>query len=64
MAVRLVSAAMSLSEHPDRGRAVGRFRELATVPPYLIRYQVTADRVEILRIKHGAQQSWGLEAPP
>jgi plasmid stabilization system protein ParE len=46
---------MSLGEHPDRGRTVGRFRELATVPPYLIRYQMLADRVEILRIKHGVQ---------
>jgi len=47
---------MSLGEHPDRGWLAGRFRELATVPPYLIRYQVTAERIDILRIKHGAQQ--------
>lgn len=56
MALRLVSAAMSLEDHPNRGRSAGRFRELATVPPYLIRYKVTADTVEVLRIKHAAQQ--------
>ena len=56
MALRLIAAATSLSEQPSRGRVAGRFRELATVPPYLIRCQVTDETVQILRIKHGAQQ--------
>ncbi len=57
MAIRLVSVAMGLEDHPNQGRNAGRFRELATVPPYLIRYKVTAETVEILRIKHAAQQT-------
>ena len=56
MAQRLRLAAISLAEHPERGRQVGRFRELAIVPPYLIRYRVTAGGVQIIRIKHGAQR--------
>jgi toxin ParE1/3/4 len=56
MAQRLKLAAAGLAEHPDRGRQVGRLRELATVPPYLIRYRVTSFGVQIIRIKHGAQR--------
>ena len=56
MAQRLKLAATSLAEHPDRGRQVGRLRELAAVPPYLIRYRITPAGVQIIRIKHGAQR--------
>jgi toxin ParE1/3/4 len=50
-------AAESLGEHPHRGRPVrGDVRELAAIPPYVIRYRVKAGSVEIVRIKHGAQQ--------
>ena len=31
-------------------------RELATIPPYLIRYRVLDDRVLILRVRHGARR--------
>jgi len=55
MAQRLKLAAASLADHPDRGRVTGRLRELATIPPYLIRYRVTADAVTIVRIRHGAR---------
>jgi plasmid stabilization system protein ParE len=55
MALRLKLAAASLAENPDRGRQVGWLRELATVPPYLIRYRIVAMQVQIIRIKHGAQ---------
>jgi addiction module RelE/StbE family toxin len=56
MAQRLRLAAESLSDHPDRGRIAGSFRELATVPPYLIRYRVTPDEIQIARIRHGARR--------
>ncbi len=45
MALRLRLAADSLAHHPERGRQSGRLRELATVPPYLIRYRVTESAV-------------------
>lgn len=56
MAQRLKLAAESLSEHPERGRPSGRLRELAIVPPYLVRYRIGAGVVEIVRIRHGAQR--------
>ncbi|WP_430422997.1 type II toxin-antitoxin system RelE/ParE family toxin [Phenylobacterium sp.] len=55
MAQRLKLAAESLSEHPERGRPSGGLRELAIVPPYLIRDRVGAGVVQIVRIRHGAQ---------
>lgn len=57
LAARLVSAARSLETSPDRGRPVslGR-RELAIIPPYLIRYAHADDRVLILEIRHGASE--------
>lgn len=56
LALRLRSAADSLAEHPDRGRPIGRgLRELVIVPPYLIRYRVKGDGVEIISIRHGAR---------
>ena len=57
MALRLTAAGMSLADHPLRGRAIGGGRrELVTVPPYLIRYRVRGDTVEILAIRHGARR--------
>ncbi len=56
MALRLKAAAASLAEYPERGRSAGRLRELAIVPPYLIRYRIRGGTVEIIRIKHGAQR--------
>jgi plasmid stabilization system protein ParE len=47
-ALRLVSAAESLADQPSRGRRVRRdIRELVAITPYIIRYQITAERVEI-----------------
>ncbi len=57
MAQRLKLAASRLAEHPEQGRQAGRLRELATVPPYVIRYRVTPSGVQIIRIKHAAQQT-------
>lgn len=54
---RLWNAGQSLSRFPNRGRpAPGDTRVLTTVPPYLLRYQVTGDTVTILSIRHGARR--------
>ena len=54
---RLRGAAESLAQFPDRGRPVaGGKRELASVPPYVVRYRVAADQVYILGIRHGARR--------
>jgi addiction module RelE/StbE family toxin len=56
-ALRLWNAAESLAEHPERGRMIGKGRrELAVVRPYLIRYRIMAEGVEILTIRHGARR--------
>ena len=56
LSVRLKAAADGLAELPERGRAIGRGRrELATGPPYLIRYRIKSGLVEILTIRHGAR---------
>ncbi|WP_293676774.1 type II toxin-antitoxin system RelE/ParE family toxin [uncultured Phenylobacterium sp.] len=56
LASTLVATAESLATEPRRGRSAGgQVRELVIVRPYLIRYRVTADAVQIIRIKHGAQ---------
>jgi plasmid stabilization system protein ParE len=57
LAARLVSAARSLETSPDRGRPISRDRrELAVIPPYLIRYIHAGARVVILEIRHGARE--------
>ncbi len=56
LGARLIAVADSLSEFPDRGRdAGGGMREMTTVWPYVLRYRVEAERVIILRIRHGAR---------
>lgn len=57
IALRLLNAGNALDEQPSRGRPVsaGR-RELATIAPYLIRYRVKGETVEILAIRHGARK--------
>jgi plasmid stabilization system protein ParE len=56
MAERIQTAALSLSEFPDRGRPrPDGARELAVIPPYVLVYDVAPGRVTILRIWHGAQ---------
>lgn len=57
MAARFLAAIETLERHPFRGRPViGGLYELIVVRPYLIRYRIRADTVEIVRIKHGAQR--------
>ena len=57
---RLIAVADSLAEFSDRGRdAGGGKREMTTVWPYVLRYRVEAERVIILRIRHGARDEAG-----
>jgi toxin ParE1/3/4 len=48
----------SLAAFPNRGRQVPgtTMRELISKYPYIIRYRVVADRVVILRVRHGARR--------
>jgi addiction module RelE/StbE family toxin len=58
MASRLIEAGQSLHEIPERGRSIGRGRrELAIIPPYVIRYRIKGDVVEIIRVRHGRQKT-------
>jgi toxin ParE1/3/4 len=51
-----VQATDSLADFAERGRPRPHGgRELAALPPYLIRYRIAGDTVFILRIRHGAQ---------
>ncbi|CAN7249637.1 type II toxin-antitoxin system RelE/ParE family toxin [Caulobacter sp. LjRoot300] len=54
---RLIATAESLDDQPLRGRIVhGEVREIVAVRPYVIRYRVKVRAVQIIRIKHGAQE--------
>ena len=59
LAMELDQAAASLTDFPHRGRPgqVAGTRELVTVPPYIMVYEVDAsiDAVVILRVWHAAQ---------
>ncbi len=56
-ATRLVETAESLTEFSERGRPIaGGRREMTIVWPYVVRYRVEAERVVILRTRHGAQK--------
>lgn len=58
MAARLIDASFRLRDFPNSGRPAGDGRrELPSVPPYVIRYRVDGDTVQILRIRHGAQRA-------
>jgi len=58
LSARLLAAAESLSDFPNRGRlTTGKARELVSIRPYIIVYQVVGDEVTILDIRHAAQQS-------
>lgn len=55
MAARLLATGDGLSHFSERDRpaADGR-REPPTVAPYIVRYRVQGDAVDILRVRHGA----------
>ncbi len=56
----LFAAGNSLAEYPERGRLIahGR-RELVAIFPYLIRYRLRGDVVQVLRVRHGARRPEG-----
>ncbi|WP_010218747.1 type II toxin-antitoxin system RelE/ParE family toxin [Sphingomonas sp. PAMC 26621] len=57
---RLITVADSLAEFSERGRdAGGGMREMTSVWPYVLRYRVEAERVIILRVRHGARDEEG-----
>lgn len=61
--------AMSLVDFPFKGRAIGEgLRQLTAVYPYIIRYRVHDDRIEIARVYHGARRvrakRWAWIGPP
>jgi addiction module RelE/StbE family toxin len=54
---RLLAAGESLADHPERGRTSTRGRrELAAVPPYVLRYRIVGDVVVIGSVRHGARR--------
>ncbi|MDQ1157326.1 toxin ParE1/3/4 [Sphingomonas sp. SORGH_AS 950] len=56
IAQRLVDLGESLRDFPRRGRpAADGTRELVTVPPYILSYDVNGDIVSIVGIRHGAR---------
>lgn len=57
VALKLTSASDSLADYPNRGRRCSDgTRELIAVLPYLIRYDVGAEAIEIVSVRHGAQR--------
>ncbi len=57
LAARLTAAGQGLDIQPERGRAIGGGRrELTHVRPYVIRYRVKGNGVEILEIRHAARK--------
>ena len=58
LAARLVAAGNSLRNFPRTGRPVPGtdMRELVTVPPYIIRYEVIRNQVHVLRIRHSSRR--------
>lgn len=57
LTMRLRTTADSLADYPERGRLIRPgVRELTTVRPYLIRYEVAEHMVRILSIRHGARR--------
>ncbi|WP_255367456.1 type II toxin-antitoxin system RelE/ParE family toxin [Caulobacter sp. UNC279MFTsu5.1] len=47
-----------MADQSHRGRALyGDVREMVAIRPYVVRYRVKGRAVQIIRIKHGAQES-------
>ncbi|HME22983.1 MAG TPA: type II toxin-antitoxin system RelE/ParE family toxin [Acetobacteraceae bacterium] len=54
LAEQVIEASNSLVIFPRRGRLVGdNLREIMPVFPYLLRYEIVGDAVNILRVRHG-----------
>jgi toxin ParE1/3/4 len=57
LAAALLVAGDALVNLPRRGRSVGgNLRELTSVYPYIIRYEIRGDEVHILRVRHGMRR--------
>jgi plasmid stabilization system protein ParE len=57
LAEELRTAGNTLQYFPERGRAIsGGRRELSVIWPYVIRYRLTAEGVQILRVRHDARR--------
>ncbi len=55
--VRLHNLGETLSARPNRGRPITNgARELVTVRPYVLRYRLTGEMVEILHIRHSSRR--------
>lgn len=53
---KLIEVTESLADFPHLGRpAKNGAREVPTVPPYILRYEVVENFVNILDIRHGRQ---------
>ena len=57
IAVQIVAACDALEHLPERGRPglVSGTREVTLIWPYVIVYRIAPEAVEIIRIRHGAQ---------
>ncbi|OQW45884.1 MAG: hypothetical protein A4S16_01930 [Proteobacteria bacterium SG_bin6] len=56
VAIRLLNLGESLATFPNGGQpASGGTRELVTVRPYILRYEVVGDTVTILSVRHAAR---------
>ena len=53
--VRSAVASLATLPHRARARRVATTRELVVHPNYIVVYRVTAETVDILRIRHAAQ---------
>jgi plasmid stabilization system protein ParE len=57
LGLKLIGAAQSLDHLAERGRPVGQGRrELLSLKPYIIRYEVYDDEVLIVDVRHGARR--------
>ena len=53
---RLISTGNSLSDFPRKGRILrGDVRRISLIWPYVLDYEVHGERVDILRVRHGAR---------
>ena len=59
LARRLKQCGDSLCDFPERGRPItNRCRELVVLWPYVIRYRLRKEEVQILTVRHGRQRSF------
>jgi len=58
LADRIIAAADGLILFPHRGTLVGdNLCQIMPVYPYLLRYEIVGDTVNILRVRHGMRDS-------